>query len=151
MTWPPETEKDLQRAADTGLLAEAHDRDVKREVPRPGSRGNLDLATDMACMAVDRGLLFYGVDGAADPPQLVPFDLAGVRERIDQVSKALINEPLHVRVIEIRSSGDPERGYVVVVVPPSPARPHMVRGRYRGAGTRPTECNSSRRRSSWTR
>jgi hypothetical protein len=134
MAWPPQTEAELQQAAENGLLREGHDRDLKWELPRAGPGGNVELATDMASMAIDGGLLFYGVDETAQPPTLVPFDIRGAKERIDQVSKATIDEPLHVRVLEIHSSKGTNEGYVVVLVPPSSSRPHMVRGRYRGRG-----------------
>jgi hypothetical protein len=60
-------------------------------------------------------------------------DLAGLRERIDQVARDLIDEPLHVRVDTIPTA-DPAKGYLLVTVPPSPTAPHQVDGRYYGCG-----------------
>jgi hypothetical protein len=110
--------------------------DVKREPPPSGPTGSRDLAVDLASMAIHGELLIYGVEetSGTQPSKLKPFDLRGIKERIDQVTKATVDEPLHVRVVEIPSGSDSSKGYLVVVVPPSPAAPHMVAGKYRGRG-----------------
>lgn len=130
MRWIPSSETELAEAFSDGRLVEGHHLDLKREVPA-GARANKSLAIDLASLAVDGGVLLYGVDENAG---LQPFNLSGFRERVDQVARSLIDEPLAVTVREIPAESRERVGYVVVVVPESPAAPHMVDGRYRGRG-----------------
>ena len=125
--WLPDTEDRLRHLLDQGLLAERHTLDVKRELP-PGRAANKDLAKDLAQFVPDGGVLVCGIDegDATTPPRLAPVKLAGLRERIDQVAATLIEGPLHVRIQEIPTANDPSRGYLLVVVPPSPSKIHMV-------------------------
>jgi hypothetical protein len=104
--------------------------DFKRELP-PGKGENKELARDLAQFAVDGGVLIIGVD---DNAQLTPVDLHGLRERIDQVARDLVDEPLHVRIDTIPTAADPAKGYLLVTVPPSSTAPHQVDGRYYGRG-----------------
>ncbi len=54
-----------------------------------------DLAIDVAAMATDGGSLLYGLgedeNGRPTVPQ--PFELAGARERVDQIVQTFISEP----------------------------------------------------------
>ena len=105
---------------------------MKRDL-EPGDRGNRALATDLASFAVDGGVLLIGVDeGPPATPSPIPLD--GLKERIDQVARSRIDPPLAVSITEIASAADPSRGYLVVVLPASPAAPHMVEHRYLGRG-----------------
>ena len=129
--WQPTTEAQLADAAAQGLLEETHHLDIKRELGA-GKSANKELAKDLASFAVDGGLLMYGIDEDASPPALSPLRHAGLAERIEQVALAGVTEPLYVRTRVVVSDADPEMGYVLVTVPPSPAAPHMVDGRYYG-------------------
>jgi hypothetical protein len=131
--WPPSTEDQLLLAASTGALEETHHLDIKSEIGG-GRRANRDAAQDMAALAIDGGLLIYGVDETTTPPSLKPVPLRGVPERLEQVALSAITEPLRVRTKAIPSGADPSLGYVIVEVPPSGAAPHMVDGRYYGRG-----------------
>lgn len=129
--WQPTTETQLADAAAQGLLEETHYLDIKRELGT-GRPANKELAKDLASFGIDGGLLLYGVDEDVSPPALSPLRHAGLPERIEQVALAGVTEPLYVRTRVIVSDADPEMGYVLVTVPPSPAAPHMVDGRYYG-------------------
>lgn len=131
MRWIPKTEGELQQALEQGLLGESHHFDLKK-MPAQGKSANKGIAIDLASFAVDGGAIVFGVDEAS--AQLTPFELAGFRERVDQIARSLVDEPLTVRVEELPSGADPKNGYAVVVVPESPSAPHMVDGRYRGRG-----------------
>lgn len=132
-SWSPKGEEELQRAAEQGALAESHHLDIKREL-RPGKSANIELARDLASFAVDGGLVVFGVDEKATTPALHPIPLDGLSERIEQVALSRIDEPLAVSTTAIPSAGDPDIGYAVVRIPPSPLAPHMVEGRYYGRG-----------------
>jgi predicted HTH transcriptional regulator len=97
----------------------------------------LELAKDLAQFAIDGGTLIIGISERDDTLKLEPVELKGLKERIEQVAQSRVDPPLFVQVREIRSS-DPQKGYLVVVVPPSAMAPHMVNGRYwaRGSATK---------------
>ena len=67
-----------------------------------------------------------------------PFELAGVRKRIDQIVRSTISEPPAIEVYTIPTDDDPSLGYLVVHVPASSRAPHMVtvgkEHRYYGRG-----------------
>ena len=129
--WTPTTEAELQRALYEGLLREDHHTDYKAQLG-VGEHGTKSLAIDLASFAVDGGRILIGVDEKATP-LLVPIDLKGQKERIDQVAhSSRIDPPLDVSVCEIPADGAPGRGYLVVIIPPSPSAPHMVEHIYRG-------------------
>lgn len=136
--WLPHTEAELQAALDHGLLQEGHSLDLKERLDT-GPKAAKSLAIDLAAFAVDGGCLYVGVrqheKTATGPLSLAPIDLRGQADRVGQVARGgLIDEPLDVRCREIpceRGGGD---GYLVIIIPPSPAAPHMVDGRYRGRG-----------------
>jgi hypothetical protein len=127
--WFPTTEAELSGALTTGAFRERHFVDVKR-VLEPGEKANARLAVDLAAFAVDSGVVVVGVDDQS--AALIPFALAGLKERIDQVARSRLDPPLTVAVNEIPADGRPGEGFLVIVVPASPAAPHMVDGRYRG-------------------
>jgi hypothetical protein len=91
-------------------------------------------------MTVDGGVLLYGVGGSdpTRPDQLMPFQLAGAAERIDQVAQAGIAEPPTIEIHDIPAPDQDGRGYLVVLIPASPRAPHMVTiegdNRYYGRG-----------------
>ena len=135
----PANEDELRSMLGQGLLDEGHTLELKRELA-PGTAANKELARDLAQFTADGGTLVIGVDegDATTPPSLTPVDLAGLPERIELVAANRVDPPLHVRVQTIPSAGQPGKGYLFVTVPPTPARVHMVDGRYwtRGEKTR---------------
>jgi hypothetical protein len=133
--WQPATEADIQAAINEGLLEETHYLDVKREVKSGGS-ANKELARDLASFAIDGGTVIVGVDEdkTTNTLSLAPQPFKGLPERIEQVARSVADQPLEVITSAIPSAADPERGYLLIHVPPSSVAPHMVDGRYIGRG-----------------
>ena len=125
--WPPCTEDQLRRAAETGLLAEGQKLDLKREMP-----ANRDLAKDIAAFSLYGGTIIIGVDEKPPPapPELHPVELDGLSERISQIATTRVDEAVIVTTTAIDSSSEPGKGYLVVEVPASPRGPHMADGKY---------------------
>ena len=128
--WLPRTVDELRGAAESGAFTERHYCDIKRVLDK-GEKGNRSLAIDLAAFAIDGGVVVVGLDEGQSPPALSPNLIRGAKERIDQVARSRIDPPLAVTVHEI-AADDAGQGFLVIVVPASPAAPHMVEGRYRG-------------------
>lgn len=136
--WLPRTEAELQSAIDEGLLQEGHSLDIKERLDT-GPKASRSLAIDLASFAVDGGCIYVGVKQhektAVGRVTLAPFELQGQADRVSQVARSgLIDEPLDVRCQEIPCEQQPGYGYLVIIIPPSPAAPHMVDKQYRGRG-----------------
>lgn len=136
--WIPRTERDILSAIQAGTLIENATFDAKMSLPDKGK--SKDLAKDVAAMANNGGILLYGLgeDENHRPTLPKPFDLAGARERVDQIVQSSISEPPVIEIYPIPTESDPSIGYLVVVVPPSQWAPHMVtasgENRYYGRG-----------------
>jgi hypothetical protein len=129
----PHDEDDLRVAFFDGRLDERVWCELKRELPPPSRGVNLELARDLASLAVDGGSLYIGVDEKApDGDPLRPQALAGLRERVDQVGQSRVTPALFVESYEIPASGQPGHGYLEVVVRASADAPHQVDGIYYG-------------------
>jgi hypothetical protein len=124
--WIPKSEGEILAAIEAGDLIETATFDAKASLPAKGK--SRDLAIDVAAMANDGGSLLYGIgeDEYRRPTVPTAFDLAGARERIDQIVRTCISEAPDIQVREIQTDNDPSLGYLVVAVPPSPRAPHMV-------------------------
>jgi hypothetical protein len=124
--WIPKSEEEIITAAHSGALEEGPTFDAKKELPGKGK--NYELAKDVAAMATDGGVLLYGVDEDqhGEPTVLNPIPLVGQAERIQSIVLTSITEPPFIRISTISTSGDPSKGYIVVVVPLSERAPHMV-------------------------
>ncbi len=125
---------DVEAAIEGGALAERHWLDVKRELGA-GDSAKKELARDLASFANDGGALLYGVEEPTSGQFVVsPTALDGLSERIDQVARTRSDPPLYVLCHPLASPDAPGRGVLLVEIPPSPAAPHMVGGRYYGRG-----------------
>lgn len=134
--WLPTTEAEIETVLFSGTAPEGHFLDFKRELgSTPGSRK--ETAQDIASFALDGGVLIVGVD-EPDPGsyKLSPQPLADLSERAEQIAANRPDPGLYVRTTVIPSRDNPGVGYLVVEVPPSPAAPHMVDGRYWGRSER---------------
>jgi hypothetical protein len=135
----PADEGQLRSMVAQGLLDEGHTLELKRELP-PGTAANKELARDLGQFTIDGGVLAIGVDEGDEttPPSLTPVEFADLPERIEQVAANRVDPPLHVRIQTILAAGQPGKGYLLVIVPPTPSKIHMVDGRYwaRGEKTR---------------
>jgi hypothetical protein len=136
--WTPTTWHDIQAAAGGGQIDESHWVELKREIPT--TRGsNVELARDLASLAVDGGLLIVGVDedDLGRAAAVVGTDLAGLAERVDSIARSRIDPPLVVRSHSPLEDRDrPGVGCLLVEVPPSAQAPHMVEHIYYGRGDR---------------
>ena len=135
--WVPESEEELERAIAHGL-EETHHLELKRQLG-DGGPANVELARDLAALAVDGGVLLIGVDEGNEkqPPRLNPVRLSGLAERIEQVAGTRIDEPIvYLQFRVIRSAANAAVGYLAVMVPESSQAPHMVDERYYGRGDR---------------
>lgn len=124
--WAPRDTIELEQRVRSGTLAETPSFDAKLQLPE--KKKNESLAVDVAAMSTDGGVLLYGVDEdeAGSPRLLAPFALAGSRERISQIVSTSISEVPHIDVRAYPLDDDPSRGYIAVIVPPSPRAPHQV-------------------------
>jgi Schlafen, AlbA_2 len=124
--WIPKDAAEVEDAARRGDLEETHIFDAKAALPQP--KKNRDLAEDVAAMAVDGGVLLYGLgeDGNKRLTVLSPIVLQGARERIAQIVQTSISEPPFIRIQALEKADSPSKGYLVVIVPQSPRAPHQV-------------------------
>jgi hypothetical protein len=114
---------EVEAALARGDLEETHVFDGKRQLGQ-----NRDSAIDVCAMTVDGGTLLYGVDEDENGRVTLaaPIELAGQRERIDQIVQTSIMEPPTIYVSELPREEAPEQGYLLVTVPRSPRAPHQV-------------------------
>jgi hypothetical protein len=125
----------VQAALADGTLAEHHWVDVKREIPG-GAGDKKETARDLASFANDGGCYLIGGRREQDRRHILPcpIDLAGVAEQVELVARSRCDPPLLVACRPLALDADPERGVLLVEVPPSPLAPHMVDGTYWGHG-----------------
>jgi hypothetical protein len=129
----PHREDELRDAFFDGRLDEHAWCELKRQLAPRSRSANLELARDLASLAVDGGSLYIGVD--EKPPDgnpLRPQPLAGLRERVDQVALSRVTPALFVETYEIAAAERPGCGYLEVVVRASADAPHQVDGTYYG-------------------
>lgn len=134
--WMPKNEEEIVQTVTSGSLEESTVFDAKRELPDKSK--NKEIAKDIAAMAVNGGVLIYGIDEDEHgrPNILNPIPIAGQRERITSIVQSSVAEPPAFSSYAIPTATDPAVGYIVVVVPPSERAPHMVivKGEYRYYG-----------------
>lgn len=121
--WIPKSEHELQQAIDQGL-DESSIFDAKREIAAKSK----SIAIDIAAMANDGGVIIYGIgeDERGCPNQLTPIDLNGAADRLTRIVQTCIQEPPQIHISTIYAGVDSAKGYLVVVIPPSPRAPHQV-------------------------
>lgn len=131
MVWTPATERDIQRAIDTGDLGENHELEFKRQAGTSDA-ARKETAADLASFALHGGQLVIGIaeDKETRTLSLNPQPLEGAAEKLESIAQHRIDPPLFIRVREVPSEGNPLDGYLFVEIPPSPTAPHMVEGRY---------------------
>ncbi len=124
--WVPASAADIEAAATGGDLAETSSFDAKEALPTRGR--NPDLATAVAAMSTDGGVLLYGVaeDEHKRPTVPSPITLAGAAERVDQIVQTSIMEAPYIDVRGYPTDDDPSVGYLLVIVPQSARAPHQV-------------------------
>jgi hypothetical protein len=137
--WYPSTWDDLQEAVAGGLLDEGAWVELKKQLPPSNPEMNLELARDLASLALDGGLFVIGVaedpknKGNADQVVGVPTPMKDL-DRLDQVARDRVHPPLFVSGREIPNPYAPGSGCLLVTIPASGSAPHMVDERYWGRG-----------------
>lgn len=132
--WIPRDEPAITSAAQAGLLVESHYLDLKMTIPN-GSGKNRELARDIASFAIDGGAMIVGLAERHDgPPQLVPVELAGLAERVEQIARQVPDPPIPVTCTPIAASDPVGHGYLIIEIPATGNAPHMVDGVYMGRG-----------------
>ncbi len=123
--WQPKTWDDL--LASQGVIAEAPDLDFKSDLT-----SNKEIAKDIAAMALEGGVIAYGVDEdeQAVAKEITAIKLSQVPEKIQQISDAAIWPPPVIDLSVIADPSDDTHGVVIVTVPPSSLAPHYANSRF---------------------
>ena len=126
--WIPGSVDEIEQAAARGDLEETASFDGKKELPPSTPSGNKSLAVDVGAMSTAGGSILYGVGEDADKRLTVrnPIVLAGAADRIAQIVQTSIAEVPHIAFESFALPDDPTKGYLLVLVPPSPRAPHQV-------------------------
>jgi hypothetical protein len=125
--WIPNGVEDIEAAIARGDLEETAIFDGKRDLPA-NPKQNSSVAIDVAAMSTAGGVLLYGV-GEDENKRLTvrsPIDLAGADDRIAQIVQTSIAQVPTIQVRKYELPDDPAKGYLLVIVPPSPRAPHQV-------------------------
>ncbi|EWM19795.1 LigA protein [Kutzneria sp. 744] len=137
--WQPRTIADIRTVLADGLLAERHWLDAKREISTGSGKKDAkkELARDVASFANDGGVLIIGIDEdkTTGTFTLASQSLDGLAETVEQIVGHHCDPPVFVqchRIVDPNDPIGPNRGVMIVEVPPSPLAPHMVDGKYFG-------------------
>lgn len=124
--WLPRTTQELLRALD--WISETASVEFKEALPVRSK--NNDIATDVAAMSTDGGVIIYGVaeDKSAGTFSPKPFELAHQRERIVSIVESRVGGSPYIETFAMEETDIPGSGYIVVHVPASPTAPHLVEG-----------------------
>jgi hypothetical protein len=128
LVWVPGNVEEIEKAVQRCDLEETSSFDGKRELPASTAKGNASIAVDVAAMSTAGGTLLYGVGEDADERLTArnPIVLAGAADRIAQIVQTSIAEVPHIEFGAYPLSDEPAKGYLLVIIPPSPRAPHQV-------------------------
>lgn len=126
--WIPRSVEEIEQAVARGNLEETSSFDGKKELPASTASGNKSIAVDVGAMSTAGGSILYGVGEDANKRLTMPnpIVLADAGDRIAQVVQTSIAEVPHIEFKHYALRDDPTKGYLLVVVPPSPRAPHQV-------------------------
>lgn len=110
-----------------GVISEAPDLDFKSALT-----SNDEVAKDVAAMTIQGGVLVYGVDEDAHgtATAIAPIPLANTPEKLQQIVDSAIWPAPVVDITSLADPSAPDRGVVVVAVPPSTLAPHYAKSRF---------------------
>ncbi len=128
--WVPRSADELLGRLGAGDLHESALLDGKRRLTGGGRRRRVRHDGH-------GGVLLTGVDEDEAGTRLVtpvPIELTGQRERVEQKVSTAISEPPVIDVRPLALRDDPQRGFLAIIVLPSPRGPHQVvlKGKYQG-------------------
>jgi hypothetical protein len=128
--WLPSTFARAEVDVSARVVVENHYSELKRTYA-PTDSGRREMAKDIAALALDGGTMVIGVDedNTGRAVALVPVELAGFAERLDQAALHRCDPPVTVRIDLLVNPADEATGLFTVEVPASPLAPHMVYGR----------------------
>jgi len=126
--WIPQSYNDIQKAIKDQTINESESLDVKRSVPDNKSES---IAIDICAMTVEGGVIIYGIDEDKENGRFLslPILLKGQKERISQIVQNYIFEKPEYSIKEFPVPEYPEKGYLVIIIPPSERVPHMVQAK----------------------
>jgi hypothetical protein len=131
MPFIPTTASELEKAVLSGVLVEGTGVDFKEKLD-DGPKANLGLAKDLAAFSIQCGLIVVGVAEIRDSTnprlELRPVVLAGLKERVGNVGTSRVSPAVALTTRELETANG--EGYLLILVPASPAAPHQVEGRY---------------------
>lgn len=89
---------------------------------------NKEIAKDISAFANTKGgVIIYGIkEKELIPKELTPFPISGIPEKIENVLWNGISPKLECEIFPISSMRSKTKGYIVVKIPESPYKPHMV-------------------------
>lgn len=134
----PATIDELGEQIRSGAFVEGHAIECKESLPE--KRDNWKIARQIAALAVDGGVLMYGVAERDGGLTLAPIDCNGARERVEQIARDIPDPPVDDARCHVLAGGAPGWGVLWVEVPPSAQMLHQVRDTYYkrdGVRTRP--------------
>jgi hypothetical protein len=136
-TWLPTTFAQAEADVSARVTVENHYMELKRTFEQT-DRGRREMAKAIAALALDGGTMVIGVDedDTGRAVALMPVELAGFAERLDQAALHRCDPPVTVKIDPLVNPVDEATGLLTVEVPSSPLAPHMVDGRYYGRGER---------------
>jgi len=120
----PATLAELRESLAAGVLQEGRHLEFKRELP-----SNRDIARQCAALAVQGGVLVFGVDESEAGLVVAPIEYAGVREKVGQIAADRSVPPIELDSSVLHSVETGE-GVVWIEIPPSPHMLHQVDGTY---------------------
>lgn len=123
------TEKDLASFV-RDSVREDEDLDFKRDLYPNSDKGKRELAADLASFANHRGgVIVIGIEDQDDAAcALSPVEIVnGEEARVRQTAAGNIFPYLPIEIHAIACDSCPAKGFLVLVVPSSPLRPHAVR------------------------
>jgi hypothetical protein len=98
-TWLPTTFAQAEADVSAHVVIENHYTELKRTYERT-DRGRREMAKDIAALALDGGTMVIGVDedDTGRAVTLVPVEIAGFAERLDQAALHRCDPPVTVRI-----------------------------------------------------
>jgi len=130
------TADDVRRLVNNPEAAEGQDLEYKRQPHDSGTKGSGELAKDVAAFANGPGgVIILGLQesNTAIPAQEAPIELTdGLKRRYHEVlagrTAPIANCDIHFAKETTTPAGQIPKGFVLVMVPPSPQAPHAVTG-----------------------
>lgn len=124
-----EKEEDIKRLIEEGI-PESYHFEYKQQRWAKTRKGNIELAKDLSALAnTEGGVIIIGIAENKKTHKLEPHPIKfeDIKDRITGVLENNVREPIRGYIIKlIPLPSDSTKGYVIIEVPDSPNKPHMV-------------------------